>query len=165
MVEQEKQAALEERQQQAARVSVWVDGGIPGTLHLMNRSPDPVTQVVIRIWHQDAAALPGEKAGTGVPGHVAFEMGVLPPCTVYAIPASIWGQQSYDDLQPGEEAWFDSDVKGVYFRDRNGERWFRSESGLRYIGRQSPHANVSNRVVLALSAKYAKVALDCNDDG
>ncbi|MGW8481477.1 hypothetical protein ACWGLJ_43040, partial [Streptomyces sp. NPDC055898] len=115
---QSQEDGRREEQAQASRVSVWIDGlsGPNRELHIMNRSPDPVTEVTLTI----------EFPETGTQQLLAS----LPPCTDLVFPEKVWG---YDAKDTGGDQTSDMQV-GVYFRDRNGEQWVRTETGLKPVG-------------------------------
>ncbi|MET9895161.1 hypothetical protein ABZZ47_34110 [Streptomyces sp. NPDC006465] len=137
---QSREQAEEKQREQAARVSFWEDVGPKGEsrLHVMNRSPDPISNLhIVFLVVEDP------------PGHVAFQV-ILPaltPCSALTIEGkslkyvendpeddpedenSYWLpllEADADDMDLGD---FEDSVgflnASVGFQDRNGAYWAR----------------------------------------
>ncbi|MEU0786499.1 hypothetical protein ABZ341_33595 [Streptomyces sp. NPDC006173] len=72
-LDQVKEDRQEQGRAQASRVTTWADGRGVGTLHIANRSPDPVSDVTLIL---DVSTNP-ESWGV----KVAMNLWVLPPCS------------------------------------------------------------------------------------
>ncbi|GGX15989.1 hypothetical protein GCM10010321_32850 [Streptomyces chartreusis] len=138
--EERKRAATERTRAQASRISIWSDRTRDGKVrvHLMNRSPDPVTRIfvafaMLQVW--------------GNPDLTSFavKLDSLPPCSDSIIEQKTlrWATESRPHTQhpwesPGfleGEDWSSLDygvphVAGIAFSDRDGIGWVRQEGGL-----------------------------------
>ncbi|MEV8434912.1 hypothetical protein [Streptomyces chartreusis] len=115
--------AERERREQAMRVTYWVEDGWDGdNLHVVNRSPDPVTRLGFAV---PAAPITATRAK-----HLYFLLlNNVPPCTELVFPD--------EDIQPlsgpsthvhlNRMKW---DVRYLRFTDRDGKHWHRTRVGL-----------------------------------
>lgn len=112
-LEQSREDAAREVRAQAVRVSYWTEyrTDVDGRLHVMNRSPDPVTDVNLLLEHTPAGGL-----------HV-LRIPALAPCTEV-----ITKLGEGDLLAPGGQPA--DALRWMAFRDRDGAHWQRDGSGL-----------------------------------
>ncbi|MFE0809918.1 hypothetical protein ACFW34_20875 [Streptomyces sp. NPDC058848] len=131
---QSRETTEQGAQSQAARVSSWVDSGDSKSyeIHIMNRSPDPVTGVVVGVWL-------GEAPEVDVPGDDDIKGGAmyllplsnLRPCSMISVSAmNLRYRLDGDDI--GQTFDFLDSVKwkaetvATVFTDTNGVEWVRT---------------------------------------
>ncbi|WP_159403718.1 hypothetical protein [Streptomyces sp. NRRL S-646] len=123
---QSREDSDREKRQQAAQVTFWVEetNGTPGKIHIVNRSPDAVTQVVtaVSILKSDGEDPPFLLQDTD-----------LRPCgeAVYSatgLEVSRFGRNGAKPMpRLSDSMW---QASRLYFIDRNGTPWVRSLTGL-----------------------------------
>lgn len=145
-LKQSRQAAEEKKQAQAARVSYWVDiepGGM-SRLHLMNRSPDPISNVAMTF------VVPLERTVDNrwdiEQASFSVRLPSVPPCSDMVFttdnmkyygntgPRDPWATP-FDKLPPRATGWrdFRKSHPPIYvfvadFDDRDGVRWRRAKA-------------------------------------
>jgi hypothetical protein len=144
-LEQSRQDAAQKARDQAARVSTWVDYSPDGDiqLHVMNRSPDPVSSVDMLF-----EAVIGDYEHTEL--LVTYSLGLpdLPPCSDMVFDPGTWKYRRYRDKTetypespiaalPSADGWMRQpqpdrlDVVYLRFTDRSGKVWWRDYGKLR----------------------------------
>ncbi|MFI8392178.1 hypothetical protein [Streptomyces sp. NPDC085540] len=176
-LDQSRQVAEQKERAQAGRISYWVDLQPDGTnrLHLMNRSPDPISNI-----HMFFAVEPERPASDTPQGprlvEFAVVMSSVPPCSdIVLTPEDMryktreettdWSSP-YGELPSGSE-WRDFERKDLLilpgfleFVDRDGVRWSRA-SGL--LTRNPPETSPTMErwgVVRAVSPQTLKSCAD-----
>ncbi len=172
---QSREQAEEKQREQAARVSLWEDVGpkSESRLHVMNRSPDPLSNLlIVFLVSQDP------------PGDVAFQVEIpaLTACSVLTIEGKSLKYYVEDDPSEGDSSWpplSEADAKGidlgdfedrvgfleasVGFQDRNGVYWARFNGALTRgdvsIGR------TPGRYGQVVGWPQVKPVDNCGDDG
>lgn len=140
-LQESRQAADRAERAQAARVSFWVDTESGDRrFHVMNRSPDPVTEVSFR-------------GGAPLTGPVLMTWDSLAPCQDFVIPVT-------SVVKPGALMPGDPELD---FRDRNGKAWQRTEVALNPIGHGVPPVDGTTYVAGQHGAEVHD-APDCGDD-
>ncbi|QOV40195.1 hypothetical protein IM697_18410 [Streptomyces ferrugineus] len=146
-LEQSRDDAEKEARSQASRVSTWVDyaqdGGIQ--LHVMNRSPDPVSELDLFF-----------EAHNGAPDaldlNVVYSLVLpdLPPCSDLVLDPSTWRYRTSGRdpesppkspiaVLPSNDGWKQQPepdtliVVSLRFVDRTGEQWWRDYGQLKSI--------------------------------
>ncbi|MFI7414043.1 hypothetical protein ACIBU0_35895 [Streptomyces sp. NPDC049627] len=121
-LDQAREDAQREAREQAMRVTYWVEQKpVKGTviLHFANRSPDPVTDLLIKYSGPGVTTEPSDFGGIIVTA--------VAPCTELT-----WAlQRGADGLALGS-----SMVKWARFTDRDGKTWARTSSGLKETDEQ-----------------------------
>ncbi|MEW2403459.1 hypothetical protein [Streptomyces sp. NPDC046862] len=128
---QSKQQSEQEARAQARAVSYWLEGnrGETFTLHLQNRSPDPVPWITL-VLDRTVVAL----KGTPGPQKVRYTLTTtrLAPCTelVYSKDQLLLAVE-----RPGGSRWVSfiglvGDVQQAFIRDRDGKGWKRTANSL-----------------------------------
>ncbi|MEU7322619.1 hypothetical protein ABZ682_18995 [Streptomyces griseoviridis] len=157
-LEQSREDDERDRQEQAARVNFWevVSGadGNSGTFHVINRSPDPVGNVVVMV---------AASTGDTVPAWF-LTIGTMQPCSQYVY--SLKDLSLHPLRNDGEKdrtlrIEYGASLEGVYFRDRNGQNWKRDTKGL--VSRESDNLADAPEVMGTIQAKDKKirVSADC----
>ncbi|MDX2648522.1 hypothetical protein PV341_34125 [Streptomyces sp. PA03-1a] len=153
-LKQSQQQDEDQKRAQASRVSFWTERPVNGgdRLHLMNRSPDPVTDI--------RAFFIATRLRSGGIDAVPFRLWLvtLPPCSDTVIEAKTLRYSG--DARSNDSPWeapyatdeVDAEVKdsqgpwfieaatfkaGIYFLDRDGAAWTRTPRGLDY-GEEPP---------------------------
>ncbi|MFJ8941062.1 hypothetical protein ACIRL0_36005 [Streptomyces sp. NPDC102365] len=146
-LQQSQEEAEQTSREQAARVSFWVasgDGG-DGSVHLLNRSPDPVQDVLIG--YADVEMPSSENFFTRV-GHLA-------PCTELVYEHGLEYLPDTSNVGTGSEFDVTLEIRGVSFFDRDGIGWTRRERDLKKgateFGSQSKSLRVVNDAPTAKS--------------
>ncbi|QKZ20909.1 hypothetical protein [Streptomyces chartreusis] len=141
--EERMRAATERMRAQASRISVWSDRTRDGKVrvHLMNRSPDPVTRVFVAFTMEEMGDMPSSV-------DFAVKLDSLPPCSDSIIEQKTlrWATDfrphaKYPWAPPGlplleeDEDWASLNygvprVAGIAFSDRDGIGWVRQGGGL-----------------------------------
>ncbi|WP_327138489.1 hypothetical protein OG585_52535 (plasmid) [Streptomyces sp. NBC_01340] len=125
-LDQSREDADRELRQQAVQVSTWtqIDGtnaprGEPGKItgFVMNRSLDPVAQVIIGITTEADIGVVNERAH-----NFTLDLGELPPCSKVTIPAEVVHAV-------GIRTEVNYRIVGVSLVDVYGQRWTRLASG------------------------------------
>uniref|UniRef100_A0AAU1I9I2 Uncharacterized protein n=1 Tax=Streptomyces sp. NBC_00180 TaxID=2903632 RepID=A0AAU1I9I2_9ACTN len=145
-LDQSREQADEETRWQASRVTYWIDAASrTPSVHIMNRSPDPVSQVSMAFF----VRLPDGEQNLLFP----VAVGELPPCSELVISMSAlryskgtaWNKESWyfpvagrttslvADQSVPHGAWFDG-VPRFDFVDREGVDWNRSDGDLELGG-------------------------------
>ncbi|MFH8663076.1 hypothetical protein [Streptomyces afghaniensis] len=128
-LEQSRQEAARESRSHASLVTLWVEGYSGGhTLHIMNRSPDPVNEVVANFTLQ-ASARDGSWGEV-----IVFKewLRAIPPCTelIYN-PSTMRYRKDGDEKVWGlADAWRIINNQRLAFTDRYGNKWVRLQSHL-----------------------------------
>ncbi|MGQ4386591.1 hypothetical protein [Streptomyces sp. SAS_270] len=132
-LQQSREDAERERRSQAMRVSLWTEDQVANNmrLHIMNRSPDPVTDVsagfLVRkgAWGDDSADEPGRYGGLYV------DLPNLPPCSEMIVkPESLrWHVPNGTSPRelPADARVF---IEWMGFVDRDSNRWLRQDGAL-----------------------------------
>lgn len=120
-LQQSKEDSEREKREQATKVNFWREGEIrtsAQTIHVVNRSPDPITSVFLDLVVMDDH-----------PDVYANFESAIPPCTEMVFSTS--GMQAHRYFTKGSKAvggrWYVSDI---VFGDRDGQTWKRTVSGL-----------------------------------
>ncbi|MFE2991149.1 hypothetical protein [Streptomyces sp. NPDC059262] len=124
-LEQSREEIQRDKQDQASRVSFWedLDGASPERyeLHLMNRSPDPVSnlEVILDIWIKTIGKQPKEH-------YISIDDLNLAPCTEVVLTEGNLKYRMRGRWHPVERAsWV-----LIGFIDRDGAEWLRTPKGL-----------------------------------
>jgi hypothetical protein len=123
-LQQSQEDAEQNSRAQATRVSFWVSSGDTGdgSVHLMNRSPDPVHDVLIGY------------ADVRMPNSASFvtRVGYLAPCSELTYEHGALGyNKAVFDGPTGAEWETTLKIRGVSFFDRDGTGWTRQERVLK----------------------------------
>ncbi|MGP4048548.1 hypothetical protein [Streptomyces sp. 2A115] len=140
-LDQSRQDAEREARGQASRISYWVDDvGVPleWRLHIVNRSPDPVSQVKVLV-------LP-DKGQKGNSSRLVWS--TLAPCTEVVVKASAIGDTNKETFS----------IPAMAFLDRDGVQWKRTLDFLKR-SKKFPDTDVS----LVILDTEEKPAEQCND--
>ncbi|MEV7862419.1 hypothetical protein AB0O86_27240 [Streptomyces hirsutus] len=154
-LEQSREDDERDRQEQAARVNFWevvsdADGS-SGTFHVINRSPDPVGNVVVLV-----AASIGDTAPAWF-----LTIGTMQPCSEYVyslkdltlVPRRNEGEkvQTFRISEDG------ASIEGLYFRDRNGQNWKRDTKGL--VSRERDNLTGAPETMGGVQARDKKIRI------
>ncbi|MEV5171205.1 hypothetical protein AB0L10_08960 [Streptomyces flaveolus] len=153
-LEQAREDADRNSRRQAARVTWWWQGGAgEGRLHVMNRSPDPVTAVGFHtVFFQTRLRNPRA---------VRFLVHALPPCAEIVLhegdleKAAARVVPVRPDDRPG--------IVFMYFTDGNGSSWVRDANGLERAGSSGPRSWDRKSAALIESLPTARAAAVCDD--
>ncbi|MFD0123005.1 hypothetical protein [Streptomyces virginiae] len=124
-LDQSRQAAEEKRQAQAARVSYWVDIQQDGTprLHLMNRSPDPISNIQMTFTlYRDIGGTP-DRPDFDPDMHIvsfAVYMPGVPPCSDMVLTPN--NMRYRDDRSDKEGDKSDKAIEWYYWKGKRN-RW------------------------------------------
>ncbi|MFC8350029.1 hypothetical protein [Streptomyces sp. NPDC057280] len=132
-LDQSKEAAEEQARSQATRTAAWLDQGPDGAprIHVANRSPDPVSQVLAVFSVEDSHTSQGGRLVLGS-GGVAFES--VGPCTELVVDVDFldlkghWNSVLKKHKLSREDLLFRHPLTS--FTDSKGDSWVRSESDL-----------------------------------
>ncbi|NJP99350.1 hypothetical protein [Streptomyces zingiberis] len=146
-LEQSRDESVQKARDQASRVTFWEENSLYGKtreIHLVNRSPDPVSliQVVIRV------------SGPVEDNRLLLADRNLPPCTEIAFNAAdlIISPTAKDNSFLGDATWR---IESLTFTDRNGRVWVRSPI---FLSRKDQVQGFNDRVTgSALPSKPAEV--------
>lgn len=157
-LEQSRDEIQREARDQASRVSYWTEFR-HGTdkpvkrLHVMNRSPDPVTEVQSLLWTR-----PND-------GRTVLELPTLAPCSETIIDVTLWTDDSDQDAGLGRIPGSRPAARFLVFRDRDGVRWKRDEAGLSRVTDRLPLTSGpdTHAVMLGTDGTQVKRAPSCGD--
>lgn len=145
-LDQSREDAAREDRDQASQVAAWAEGDGKGnfSVHLRNRSQDPVESIRILFW---VYIEPMDRSGRAVVARFEFPYAVIGPCTDLIVEekALLYTKKFLGRLRkiPDDTG---VEVKHVQFMDRDGARWVRAPgSGLDQIDPRSPDRWLQNR--------------------
>ncbi|MEV0176318.1 hypothetical protein AB0I00_35040 [Streptomyces sp. NPDC050803] len=136
---QSRESAERQSRDQATRISFWIDRTPTGEarVHLMNRSPDPVTGVVLDF----SVEVARPNSQIVVRDRVSFSVELLsaPPCS-----EMVFDEREMKYKDDGMEDWTELpdpilaiNVEFVFFTDRDGVLWARGSRTLTSSGVQA----------------------------
>ncbi|MGW0582666.1 hypothetical protein ACWD25_43640 [Streptomyces sp. NPDC002920] len=123
---QSREDSRREERAQASRITTWADPRGDGTLHVANRSPDPVSDVALTM----DVTTNGENWGV----KIEMDFGVLPPCSDLAIQSKesrLDGVVETGNGKRPETLWETTwRPASLSFRDADGKAWIRTSQSL-----------------------------------
>ncbi|MEU0924632.1 hypothetical protein [Streptomyces malaysiensis] len=148
-LEQSREDTGQKARDQAAHVAYWVDAASDGKqrLHVMNRSPDPVSQVYVSFILMPAEWKPGD------PGKVGFALALpsVPPCSGLVIDQKSMRYRNPVNRSlrsplgdgPSDKGWKripdiverSIEMGALLFTDRDGVGWRRTKGELEHARR------------------------------
>ncbi|MFJ9026503.1 hypothetical protein ACIRPU_42150 [Streptomyces sp. NPDC102259] len=133
-LEQSRETAKQASREQAMRVTYWADReqDEPMKLHIMNRSPDPVTNVYLAV---EILLKDESNKRLEVPDHMYADRvllyDVLPsvgPCTELVIDPGALRYGKKPRALPTSQVYIEA--RWIFFRDRDGMSWRRDDNAL-----------------------------------
>lgn len=154
-LEQAHEDAAKESKEQAATFAYWLDpGGSDWSLHVQNRSPDPITLAVVSLTAQSGRFRTESSLPPNITVYAQLATTRLGPCTelVYSakqLPATAFRISMPKGPDPFkgatqltlEDVRVSPDGSFADFTDRNGERWRRTQTSLRHWEEARPTFN------------------------
>ncbi|MFE2072116.1 hypothetical protein [Streptomyces misionensis] len=154
---QSGEANEQEKRQQAAEVAFWPEGhqgywNAPKYVHVVNRSPDPVTNVEMRLG--------------GSPIGVVMNLGTLPPCSDSVISGEglvVTANEFRKHPRPIDKTeakgWWPREIQ---FVDRNGLFWDRQQTKLSQLTWDSKELFPQSKDMFAWSTKAIQIKKSAN---
>lgn len=157
---QSKEDSDRTKREQASRIGFWAvnprDDNASGSLHVVNRSPDPVTDVSVLV-----AASPGPRVELW-----NLMIDTMQPCSEYVYSfekLKLTPQHEVgDEVHEYSISTDGATVHRLYFRDQDGEPWVRTEEGLRVLRKAALRAEPEAIGVVSVGSQRVKALANCS---
>jgi hypothetical protein len=159
---QSKEDSATKAREQASKVGYWVavprEDGNTSSLHVANRSPDPVTEVSILVaaaWDTDGRSL----------GLWNLSIGTMEPCSEYVFSLTDLKLSPWRDVGEKERKYSVSggaSIEWLHLRDMNGKPWIRTHNGLRPSPEPAPLPGDGPAGVVSIGNQRVNTSTNCS---
>lgn len=181
-LQQSQEDANREARDQAAHLAFWigdeanqpiVGGGTVSSVHVMNRSPDPVSEVTVAYYVDVYEQNDKEQVIRIQRGYYFAELRSMPPCSEAIFDTDPWWVEDLDK-RPHDVLSTETVVRHVTFTDRDGVAWARDSRNLahadgtensRHVPKPKPDHGIKPRTWISLvpGTPEFKQATSCGD--
>ncbi|MDF3148396.1 MULTISPECIES: hypothetical protein [unclassified Streptomyces] len=180
-LQQSQEDAERDARDQAAHLAFWIGneedlsspGGKVSSVHVMNRSPDPVTEVTVAYYVDVYEQNDKEEVVHIQRGYYFRELRSMPPCSEAIFETDPWWVEELAE-HPHGLLTAEIVVRHVTFTDREGVDWVRDSRNLahaegtensRHVPKPKPDHEVKPRTWISLGSDTPKFkqATSCGD--